>query len=103
MNDQWGMVFAAAVLAFVILWFYWYVERANRLLAEWAAKNHFIILNKQHRFLRRGPYLLRASDDQAVFRVEVQDPRGIVRTAWIRIGSFWTGLFNKKVSVRWDD
>ena len=99
----------AAMLAFIVLMWLcvlpvvWRVSRGNKLLADWGRRNGYQILRKQRRFLRKGPFSFPRASGLPVFYVTVQDGQGHTRRAWVRCGSWWTGLFSDKVTVKWDD
>jgi len=81
----------------------WWVARGSKLLADWARSNGYEILRKQRRFLRKGPFSFPRAWGLPVFRVTLQDGQGRTRRAWVRCGSWWTGLLSSKVTVEWDE
>ncbi len=104
MNGSVMIVFVViAVIALVILSFVWRFNRANTLLQRWAEENGFQILHQEHRLVRRGPYLFRATDDQMVYYVAVMDRQGRERRGYVRLGGWFAGMFSSQVDVRWED
>jgi hypothetical protein len=87
------------VIAMVMAAFY---GRSKSLLQNWAVENDLEIVARQRRFLRRGPYLWMTSKGQDVYRVTVVCPDGVQRSAWVRCGGFFKGMFSDNVDVTWD-
>ncbi len=90
------------VLALVVLSVAWHFTRSRSLLEQWATENGYRILTSDYRVLK-GPLFWTSSRDQTVYRVTVRSREGVVRSGWVRCGSWWFGLFSNKTEVRWDD
>ena len=86
------------IIALVI----WTRRRSRVLLEQWAADNGFTILSREHRYLRRGPYLWTTGKGQDVYYIEVQDTGGTTRSGFVRCGGYWSGMLSDKVTVAWD-
>jgi hypothetical protein len=73
-------------------------RRADAKLERWASDHGYVILSRERRALRRGPFSL--SDDEAdVYRVVVRESSGRERTGHVRTGA----LGSDAVDVRWDN
>ncbi len=97
----------ALVILFVIavsgLAIYLYYTRANDLLRRWAEQNGYQIIHSEHRYLHRGPFFWTTSRNQVVMYVQVVDAQGYQRGGYVRLGSWWWGLFSNQVEVRWEE
>jgi len=100
-NYLWLLVLVALVAS--IGSFYWYYRRSVEMLRSWARQNDYHIISRERRVIRTGPFFLTTGRWQAVFRIIIQDPEGYTRNGWVRVGSFWGGLFSDKVETRWDE
>lgn len=89
-------------LIFVAFAIVWYFSRSSSVLDNWANANGFVILDSQYCSLSRGPFTWTTSRGQAVYRVKVRDPAGVVRSGWVRCGSWLLGLMTDTAEVRWD-
>ena len=81
----------------------WRFSRGVSIMEEWAGRHGYTILDRQRRYLRRGPFFWWTSRGQVVFRVAIRDRDGRLRQGWVRVGGFFLGLFSDQVEVRWDD
>ncbi len=77
--------------------------RAQALLDEWATRNQFRIERREYRRLFKGPFFWTSARGQFVYRVTVTDARGVTRVAWVRLGSWFWGIWKKQVQVIWDE
>ena len=80
----------------------WAQVRARRILEGWARKNGYRILSSRVCWFWPGPFFLRRSARQWVFRVTVADGSGQTRRGWVACGGFWAGLYSKRADVLWD-
>lgn len=88
-------------ICFVLLpW--WTISRARTFLDHWAETNGYQVVSASVRLLRRGPYFLKSSNNQVVFRITVSAALDDVRTGWVRCGSYWLGVLAHEVDVTWD-
>ena len=78
-------------------------RHAAQILEQWAANNHYRIIESDRRYLRKGPFTWTSSQSQIIYRVTVQDPSGNIRHGWVRCGSFILGAWQNAVDVRWED
>jgi hypothetical protein len=76
------------------------------IVRAWAAENGFHIVRFEKKNLtRRGPFSWRSTGrNQAIYHVRVRDREGKERSAWVRCGSYFGGIFfSKKTEVKWDE
>jgi hypothetical protein len=78
-------------------------KRARSMLDHWAIENELQIVDSEFRRVLRGPFLWTSSKYQVVYLVNVREKNGLERSAWIRCGGYWTGLFTDKVEIKWND
>ncbi len=78
-----------------------YYEGAPSALARWAKSEGFRMILEELRPFFRGPFFLRTSNFQVVYRITVEDNHGRQRAGWARVGSFWGSDWNR-VEVCWD-
>jgi hypothetical protein len=77
-------------------------NRSDTLLAQWAEKQHYRILEASFRpIVAKGPFWY-ASRGQTVFRIIVEDEFGQVRKGWVRLGHWLGGLASEEITVKWD-
>jgi hypothetical protein len=94
-----------AVLAiFVFAWILeWRHDRATAMLQKWAAQNGYQIIRQEHRAFFKGPFFWTSGKSHEVYFVVVEDSGGCQKSAWVRCGGFWLGLWSDHVAVRWDN
>ncbi len=80
----------------------WSSNRSAIIIENWAIRNGFRVLGKQFSFWK-GPYFFRSSKNQTVYRIQICDAQGRVRTGWVRCGSWAWGLMSDSIDVRWDE
>jgi hypothetical protein len=102
-DELFVLVFGLGITIITIFIIFWTFSRSESLLAEWAKENSFEIISQQYIWFARGPFFWSTSRSQAIYRVTVQDSAGTQRSAWVRVGSYWWGVMEKKVEARWDD
>jgi hypothetical protein len=102
MNEQvFGGLAIIVLVGFVAFVIYIQMRRARDLLEGWAEENGYEILESEHRFFRKGPYIW-SGRGQVVYRVWVRDSAGVERLGWVRCGSWFAGVLSDKVESRWD-
>ena len=74
-------------LGMIGFYFYWVFSTANKSINVWIRKNDFKIITKQFRMFRTGPYIL--TGNRPVYKIVVQDSKGIEKTFWIRCNSLF--------------
>lgn len=99
-SNEWIFVVFLIVFAVVIL--IWHGIRARSIVEQWAKRNGYRVTHISYRTFFRGPFFWTTGKGHAVYRVTVEGKDGR-RTAWVRCGSHWLGLFSSKVDVRWDE
>src|SRR5260221_6902761 len=77
--------------------------RSRSIIKEWTRENRLELVKQDHPLLRQGPFWGTTSRVQDVYRIIVRDEQGNTRSGWARVGSWWRGLFEREVEVRWDD
>jgi hypothetical protein len=92
-----------ALIAFVGLMLWWHFSRSASFLEQWAAKNGYRIVSREHRYLRKGPFFWTFSRGQTVYYVTVEDEQGNQRHGWVRCGNWFFGLLSDNAEVRWED
>ncbi len=80
----------------------WHFARAAAILERWAEAGGFVLLEKRYCHFFKGPFFLRTTEHQAVYRVTVRDKAGRVSSGWVACGSWWFGLYSDQAQVRWD-
>jgi len=103
MHDNFEIIPVLLVLVICGGAFYFQYSRSRSLLEGWAAQNGYEILQREFRYLRRGPFFWTSSKGQTVYYVSVRDREGQVRFGFVRCGGWWLGLWSAKTEVRWDD
>ena len=77
-------------------------SHSETLLARWAEKQRYRILEASFRpIIAKGPFWY-ASRGQTVFRIVVEDELGQVRKGWVRLGHWLRGLSSDEITVEWD-
>ena len=97
------------VIPFLLAWltlmvtylnFRW--NRAPSALEGWAEEGGYEIVRRQRRSFFKGPFFWGSSNNQIVYRIEVHDRGGMLKSGWVRIGSFWWPSVGR-IDVRWDE
>jgi len=102
MNDPFPVIYILFILGLVIASAVWRGNRSRDLVERWARENGFRLLSAENCWFSNGPFFWTTSKSQVVFRVEVQDERGQVRSGWVRCGSLFGGLLSDQTEVRWE-
>ena len=93
--------FEALVVSLIVIGLFWTRIRARWILGSWARENGYRIVSSRRCWFWRGPFFLRSSERQEVFRVTVADGSGKTRRGWVRCGGFFSGLLRNRADVRW--
>ena len=101
MDERTSIALIGILLAFAVLYGYFYSRRARSLLEGWATKNGVGLVYAERRLLRKGPFIW-SSRGQVVYRIEVLDQKGNDRRGWVRCGSWLLGVLANQVEVKWD-
>ncbi len=94
-----------SALAFAAL-LVWYerrstLEKCSPLIANWAAKEGVQIMDIAYPYIKRGPYVWRASKMQRVFCITVQrGNHAASQLVWMRIGHILWGLNDPVIDVK---
>ena len=104
MNTETAFLIAglAVLAALAILFNRWQMSRAEQMLESWSRSHGFHPLSREHRLIRKGPFLWTSSKGQVVYRVSMRDPSGRVRSGYARCGGYWLGVWTDAVDIRWD-
>jgi hypothetical protein len=89
-----------AVVCVGLTWFQY--ARADEILRGWAKEAGMEVVSAEKRYWRTGPFFLRHSRGQFVYRITVRDPAGAERSGWIRVGGWLGGVLSNKTNVIWD-
>lgn len=92
-----------AVILLGIGWALQQYQRAREMLEDWAERNQIQIEKSELRHFFKGPFFWGSSRGQFVYRVHVIDRAGQRRTGWVRVGSWFWGIWKNQVNVIWDD
>ena len=95
MHDSW---IGIAVIALGGSYHIWALQRARRMLDEWAQRNRYRLVEARYSFWP-GPFWF-ISKNGAVYQVTVADNSGTRRQAWVFCGYPLT-FFHDTVDVRW--
>ena len=91
----------AVVLAALALYLVALNRRSNALLRKWDDDQGYELLSAEFRMFRKGPFWW-SSRSQTVYRVEIRDGDGHLRSGWVRCGSWWFGVFGDQVEAKLD-
>jgi hypothetical protein len=80
----------------------WHYTRAASILEKWAYNHRLRILRREYRYFFRGPFTWFTGKSQVVYYVTVENRNGEVRTAWVRCGGYFLGLWSDHVDVEWE-
>jgi hypothetical protein len=85
-------------------WMYrWQYTKADDLLDNWARSNHYQVLKKEKANPGgTGPGVRYAENTQVIYRIEVLDAAGQIKTALIKIGGETAGTLSDAIEVVWD-
>lgn len=98
----------AVVMVSAFIWFArwmvrWQFARADERLHEWAAKQHYQVLDKERaNTMGTGP-MTRSGNKQVMYRVTLSDANGAKRRALLKIGSKTMGVTSDELVVEWED
>jgi hypothetical protein len=109
-NDAVIVIICAALIAFVAIaaligWIGLGALRARAVLRAWEAKSGFKIVRFEPKNIRRrGPFSWwTTSRHQIIYHLRVLDREGRERLAWVRLGSYFGGIFfSNKAELKWD-
>lgn len=92
-------VFLIIFWVLIFYFFYYQLFKSKKVLEQWAADHGTIIIEKELRFVRVGPFFFHK--DRAVYRIHVRDHDGELKKAWVLVGSLFF-LNPNKIEVIWD-
>lgn len=96
-------IFFAAFIIFGVWLMRWQFNKADELLKNWARKNKYQVLEKQHANFGDGPAGTRQSSAQVKYRVVVIDENGQRKSGLIIVGSKNLGTLSDETAVTWDE
>ena len=88
--------------AFVMFATWWQDARAERMLERWCRHTGFDLLSRRNCWLWKGPYFTAFLNGQWVYRVQIRNRSGRVKSGYVRCGSHLLGVLAEEVDVRWD-
>ena len=89
---------ALGIVLVVLSRFYW-----RWRLERWAAGEGYRLVSFRGAATWEGPQKFLRSENQSLFRVEVEDARGARRGAWVMFGSYWGFVIGEPIDgVTWD-
>ncbi len=77
-------------------------SRADQIVQRWAQATGVELVSAQRQYLYAGPFFLRHSRGQLVYRIVVRDQAGTERAGWLRVGGWLGGVLSEKTKVIWD-
>jgi hypothetical protein len=72
------------------------------MLLDWGRAAGVQIEEKERQWLFHGPFALRATNQQRVFRITALTAHGERKKGWVRCGHPLLGLFVTRIAVEWD-
>lgn len=91
----------AAVVLFLMGRQLWFFNEAPTTFRRWAEAAGYRVVRLDHRWLLKGPFSFWTGNDRVVYRITVEDSRGLARSGWAKVGSlFW--IDPRRVEVVWD-
>lgn len=92
----------APLIVLVIVTIRWSHKRAYEILHRWAKNDGLTLISAEKRYWRTGPYFINHARGQMIFHIVVRDSKGTERSGWVRVGSWFAGVFSDKTHVTWD-
>src|SRR5262245_36776457 len=80
----------------------WRYQRADQMIRQWAERNGYELVSAEHCWFWRGPYWFWTSKSQMVYRITVREQYGGERSAYVRLGGWFLGMWSDEVDVTWD-
>lgn len=75
----------------------------RRKLSRWAQGEGMTLVDFRGAAFYEGPGRFARSDNQSVYRVEVRDRSGAIRSAWVTSGTYWGFPLGDEITdVAWD-
>ena len=101
-SDSATALLIIGLVALYAVFLYFFITRSQHLLKIWAQDNGYEIIRSEFRMFRKGPFML-SGRSQTVYRVALRDEAGRTRTAWVRCGGWFSGVFRDQVEAKWDE
>ncbi len=89
------------LVALAVAMWVWTIRKSKRMVEEWARQQGMHLVSSEFRWWRRGPFFWKSSRNQTVLYVTVRMTDASIRSAFIRCGSWWWGLFQDQMEVKW--
>lgn len=96
------IVLAVGMAVAVLVWILQLV-RTRQMLDDWARDNGYVLVEVKRRFFATGPFFGRTKEGQEVFRIRASDKQDRCFSGYVRVSSFFLGLFCDTVTAEWDD
>ena len=74
----------------------------DELISKWADENKFVIIEKERRKFRTGPFFLHNFDKLPIYYVTLRDDKGAIRYCYIKCSGWSMGFKPNEFSVIWD-
>jgi hypothetical protein len=94
---------ATLIIAAFIGWSAYFQSRGKAIVQNWAAKNGYLITQIESPFATGAFSFWTTSRGQVVYFVTIQTKEGQTRKAWVRCGTFTSGVLTDEIEVKWDD
>jgi hypothetical protein len=94
-----GVLFIATIVVASIVFHF---SRSASLLDGWAEREGVRIVSQEKCWFFKGPFFWTTGKGQDVYYVTVEDRSGRTRTAYVRVGGLFLGMFSDNVEVRWE-
>jgi len=93
---------AILAISVVIAWSWLFQARARSIVQKWASEHGYVVLEFESPFHTGAFRWWTTSRGQVVYCITIRDGAGSERKAWVRCGSYGSGvLFNDQIEVRW--
>jgi hypothetical protein len=101
MDETFGTILVLVMLGCVLALWGWHFSRSRKMVEQWARDNGLELIEARRQVLFYGPFYWQVGH-RSVFLVTVRDGSGQVRHGYVRVGSWFLGLFSDQVNVEWD-
>jgi hypothetical protein len=104
MNKPGFLLLCVIMVALACFLTYRHIVMARALLQDWADASSYKILHARRAFFLPWGMWLGTSRYQVVYHVAIYDPSiKRVRSAWLRLGTYWTGSMDgDAIEVKWE-
>ena len=75
-------------------------RKCERLVIEWAKKEKVEILEKSCPWFDQGPFTLRSTQLQRVYRIKIRTSDRQIKVIWARFGHPFLGFWIPRISIK---